>query len=167
MAIDFPHWKDMEGSLMLDRNDAAGALDAVQDARGRLATIQDAACPPWRHVAFGVVEAILVLGFSAHGWLTYTLYALALAMAFGLMRRDKRRTGVRINGWRRGRTLMLSIALCVSIIGLGIWARMDFQQPFPTTSGLVAAAIALVLGTLGSVWWQRIYVAELREQAQA
>ncbi|KHK89998.1 hypothetical protein LK12_19120 [Novosphingobium malaysiense] len=157
----------MEGYMMIDRNDAAGALGAVQDARGRLASIQDSACPAWRHIAFGLVEAILVLGFSAHGLLTYILYALALAMAFALMRRDKRRTGLRVNGWRRGRTLVLSIALCVSIIGLGIWARMDFQQPFPTTSGLVAAAIALAMGTLGSVWWQRIYLAELREQAGA
>lgn len=148
----------------MERQEAQAALQAVRHTNDQLADLQAHACPPWRHAAFGAVEAVLVLGASANGWPMWVLYSLSMLCAVVLMRSDRRRTGTWVNGWRRGRTLPLTAALCVAIAGLIFWARQDYLQPFPSPSGLAAAAVAFIGGTLASLWWQHIYIAELRRR---
>jgi len=153
-------------SVESERIEAARAsLASVGEAHGKLADLQAHACPPWRHVAFGVCEALVMLGASVQGWPTFAFYAVAIGLAVILMRRDRRRTGTWTNGFRRGRTLPLALFFAATIAGLVVLAAQDVGEPFPTASGLIAALCALVAGTLASVWWQRIYVAELRDRA--
>lgn len=149
----------------MESPEARAALDAMNSATDRFADAQQFACPPWRHAAFGLCEALIILGVSTRGVMMASLYAASMLLAVALMRSDRRRTGTFVNGWRIGRTLPLSVALAVGLVGLVFWARQDFVDPFPTASGLMAATAAFVFGSLASVWWQRIYVRELRAGA--
>jgi hypothetical protein len=90
-----------------------------------------------------------------------------MAALLWLARGDKLRTGVFVNGWRKGRTLPISILLLLVLLGLMALARRGHGLPFPAPVTLLAGGLALVLGTLSSIWWQRVYIAELTRGEQS
>ena len=138
--------------------EARTALAAKGQAERDLARIAD--CPPWRHVVVGVVMAALVASPVLPLPLRFGALVLILIVIFGIMFADRRRTGIFVNGYRRGKTLIVSIAMLVSLVGLFTASTRaalagDFQTP------LLLAAAAFVVSTVGSIIWQRIFVSEL------
>lgn len=146
-------------------DEARRALDAMEQARESLAVAVD--CPPWRHAALGAVMALLIFSATVSGLGFIALYGPAMGLLVLLARGDRKRTGTFVNGWRMGRTLPLSIALAAWLVALAFYAVSGRGDPFPAQRGLIAAALGFVTGTLASVWWQRIYIAELRRKDQA
>lgn len=149
----------------MDRNEAREALDAVDGAREQLARAMH--CPPWRHAAFGVVMATLIAANAVPRLFFAPLFVVAMAATVWLVRGDRRRTGTFVNGWRRGRTLPLSGGLFVVLLALIFMARRGRSEVFVTAQGLLAIGLAFAVGTLVSVVWQRVYLAELRSGAGA
>lgn len=148
----------------MDQDEAREALAAIQGAKDRLATRMD--YPLWRHSAFGVISGMLVTSAVAPPLLFVVLYVPSMAALLWLGRGDKLRTGVFVNGWRKGRTLPVSILLLLVLLGLMALALKGHGQPFPAPVTLLAGGVAMVLGTLGSIWWQRVYIAELTRGEQ-
>lgn len=148
----------------MDQKDAQLALAAMQEAKDRLAESQY--CPPWRHAAFGVLMGMFNAGVAVP--MPYKGYLAIAAAVLGLtlIVSDRRRSGTFVNGYRRGRTLPLTVGL------LGATLVLLFAQVHAHNAGLSAltsvAIVALVigLGIYASVVWQRLYLAELRDQAQ-
>lgn len=144
----------------MDSNEARQALDAVQGAREHLAQAMD--CPPWRHAAFGAVMATLIAANAVARPFFAPLFVISMAATVWLVRGDRRRTGTFVNGWRRGRTLPLSGGLFVVLLALIFMARRGHSDVFVTPQGLLAIGLAFAIGTITSIAWQRVYLAELR-----
>jgi len=145
----------------MDRNEAAAALAGVDGAQERLAQ-QIGNCPPWRHAAFGLVMATLIGTASVSLPVQLAGLAVAMALVVAIFLHDRRRYGVFINGYRRGATLPLTLALAGAMVVLlvaSIHAREAGPSPW-TKAGITALTFAFA--TVISVAWQRVYLRELR-----
>jgi len=145
----------------MDTNEAAAALAGVSVAEHRLAD-QIGPCPPWRHAAFGFVMALLVGGASLPLPLQSTSVVLGMALIVLIVRYDRRRYGVFINGYRRGKTLPLTLLLLGGTLALLV-AQIHAREAgltLWTKAGITA--LAFVYAVAGSVVWQRTFLAELR-----
>ncbi|GAA0312861.1 hypothetical protein GCM10009087_23770 [Sphingomonas oligophenolica] len=139
--------------------DAAEALAAMHASQARLAAAAN--CPPERHLAFGALLGNLVATPALPTTWTLVAEGFILVGIVLVVRWDRRRTGMFINGYRSGRTRPVTFGmLAVFLIlysastwlsrGLGIhWA--------PLALGAVAAAV----GYYASVLWARIFKREM------
>jgi hypothetical protein len=135
------------------------ALDAARLARRRMAGFAD--CPPWRHAAFGAVMALLVLGAALPPLWEMAAVAVALAAAVLLVRSDRARYGVFINGYRKGATRPLTFVLLAALLGLTAlqYAFRYHGGPGWAKGAVVVAAFALA--TFASVQWSRVFRREM------
>ena len=101
-----------------------------------------------------------------YGWMSFFIgkagSQAALAVGLAIFLNDRRRYGVFINGYRRGATLPLTLALGGGMIVLlvaSIHARDAGLSPW-TKAGI--AGLTFAFATAVSVVWQRVYLRELR-----
>lgn len=140
--------------------EARAALDGIDDVQRALA-LKATHCPPWRHAAFGLVMALLVLGQGFGLAVQMPLLAFAMLGVVLLVTDDRRRYGVFINGYRKGRTRLVSVALVIAmlvVMGGEIHARVAGLS-LATKLGLAGVAFAVAVGA--SVAWSRVYRREL------
>lgn len=145
--------------MTTSRTDALHALSTVRDTRAELA--HAVRCPPWRHALFGVLAGAYVAGPAAgYPGLLYVCVGVIVAATL-IVRADRRRMGVFVNGYRRGKTLPRTFALVGGLIGLcmlGLWEKeahgLDW---FPIAAGLVTAPAAMI----GSMGWERTFRREM------
>jgi hypothetical protein len=139
--------------------EAAEALATMRASQERLALAAN--CPPERHLAF----AALMGGVIATPALPFP-YAIAAEVVLLLgvalvIRWDRRRTGMFINGYRAGRTRPLTFLMLAVVLALymaGVWLVHDRGIWWgPLATGAVAAAA----GYYFSVVWQRIFRREM------
>jgi hypothetical protein len=140
------------------QEEARVALDAKGHAERDLA--RAAQCPPWRHAVFGLVTSAIVMTPAIP--LPWRFAALALTLvAIGLIvASDRRRMGMFVNGYRRGKTLIVSLSLLAIILTL-FWFSARAGLAGDHTTPLFLGAPAFVASVVGSVVWQRVFVAEL------
>jgi hypothetical protein len=135
------------------------ALQAKGAAEQNLAKL--AVCPPWRHAAFAGVMAMLVATPAFPLSVRFGLLAMIFAAIALIVRSDRRRLGVFINGYRRGKTRLVTFPMLVVILGL-YFASFYFgdtrQQP---AISLALAVVSFGIGYVGSMLWQRVFVREL------
>lgn len=147
----------------MEHDHARAALEAARAATESLERTARDACPPWRHAAFGLVMALLVLSVSLPMPLQSALFLTGMGAVAALAAWDRRRSGIFVNGFRRGRTLPLSLALMGAMIAL-VFAEVHAREVvLGTATRLGIAAIAFILACLASVQFQRVYLRELRE----
>ncbi|MEJ0066468.1 MAG: hypothetical protein WDM85_14550 [Caulobacteraceae bacterium] len=141
-------------------DEAADALAAMQASRERLAAAAN--CPPARHLAFAGLLGGLVAAQAAPDPINLCLDALLVLGVALVIRWDRRRTGMFINGYRAGPTRPVTfgvLAFTLATLGLCDWL-MFFRGIgwAPLAGGVVVA----VVGYLASSIWQGIYLRELR-----
>lgn len=141
------------------RTEAADALSAIQQSQAQLARIAN--CPPQRHLVFALVMGGLVSlpGFPVT--VAFVLEAL-LMLAVGLIALwDRRRNGVFINGYRRGRTRPLTFVLLgmmLTLLAVSFWLARGkgiYWGPF------ALAAIAVPVAYAFSVQWKSVFRREM------
>jgi hypothetical protein len=139
--------------------DAAEALAAMQASQARLAAAAN--CPPERHLAFAGLLGSLVATPALP--MTWSLLAEGLVLlGIGLVVRwDRRRTGMFINGYRPGRTRpvtfgMLAIFLLLYSTSFWLSRGLDIHWA-PVPLGLVTAGV----GYYASILWQRTFRREM------
>ncbi|CAN5516228.1 hypothetical protein BH09PSE4_BH09PSE4_01670 [soil metagenome] len=139
--------------------EAAAELAAMRASQARLAAAAN--CPPARHFAFaGLLGALVATpALSLTGAIVAEAFIVAgIAL---VIRWDRRRTGMFINGYRAGRTRPLTFAMLAIVLGLytaSFWlsrGRDIHWAPLPL------AALAALLGCNMSKIWQRIFLREL------
>ena len=144
--------------------EARAALDSV-DAVQRDLALKATFCPPWRHAAFGAIMATLVFSQAMTMPLQAALFVVAMAAVAILVADDRRRYGLFVNGYRKGRTLPLTLGL------LGVMLVTMFAEIHARTAGLSLATklgiagVAFVVAVAVSVAWNRIYRRELMKGA--
>jgi len=139
--------------------EAAEALAAMRASQARLAQAAD--CPPSRHFAFAALMGGLIATPALPSF--YALLAegvLLLGVAL-VVRWDRRRTGMFINGYRAGRTRPLTFAILAVVLALyatGFWLARDrgiWWAPLAT------ATVAAGIGYYASMLWQRVFRREM------
>ena len=132
------------------------AKGAAEQDLARLAT-----CPPWRHAVFAGMMAALVATPAVPLALRFVLLALIFAAIALVVQSDRRRLGVFVNGYRRGKTRLVALpmlALILLLYAASCYFALDRGQPMIS---LALAAASFVIGYIGSMIWQRVFVREL------
>lgn len=143
----------------MDEGDAARSLEMMRAARGALA--QRARWSLARHVAVGLVSGGLIAGYALPGPWPVIVEAACLAATAMIIARDRQRDGFFVNGYRAGRTRWVTFAMVAVALGALVSAVI-----LKTRYGLDWAPVAIgtamaVLGTIGSIAWERVYRREL------
>ncbi len=145
--------------MAITPDQARAALAAKGTAELNLARL--AQCPPWRHAAFGGVEAALVATPAFALPLRFATLAMILIAVALIVQSDKRRLGVFINGYRRGKTRLVTFPM-LGLLMIFYGASCYFGLARGEHSVSLALAVpAFVTGWAGSVLWQRVFVREL------
>lgn len=139
--------------------EARAALAAKGEAERQLAAA--ATCPPWRHVAFGAVMAALVAMPVLPLPYRFAMLALVFAAILMIVQSDRRRMGMFVNGYRRGKTLLVALPLVAVEVGLYLYSVRHSEAGGGAAISLALAAVAFVSSVAGSILWQRVFVREL------
>ncbi|WP_432768856.1 MAG: hypothetical protein HEQ22_16065 [Sphingopyxis sp.] len=144
--------------------EAQAALDSMADAQRELAE-NGPPYPLWRHAAFAAVMAALVLGQGFGQPWQLLLLVLPMAAVAWLVADDRKRYGLFVNGYRKGRTLpltLLLVALMLGAMGAEIYARFNDVALWVK---LAIAGGAFAVAFAASLLWTRVYDRELRDGA--
>jgi len=145
--------------MTMTYEEARAALAAKTLAEQELARI--GTCPPWRHAAFAAVETALVLSPLASVTGRFAILAAVLCAGVLIIRSDRKRLGVFINGYRRGRTRLVVAPLLLAVLALYVVSTLAvFDWHLPWVS-VLCAAITFPACWFGSVMWQRVFRREL------
>ncbi|UYY76109.1 hypothetical protein [Sphingomonas sp. R1] len=138
--------------------EAQEALAQIHASRAQLARIVP--CPPSRHLAFAALEAGIVASPAAAPYQLLALAPLLLGLVL-IVRWDRRRLGMFINGYRRGRTRRVIAAflpIVAALYAASVYFVLARQMVWPS---LVLGAIMFAVATWMSMVWQRVFVREL------
>ena len=129
--------------------EARAALDSIDDVQRDLA-LKATYCPPWRHAAFGAVMALLVLGQGFDIAIMAPLFAVAMLAGVLLVADDRRRYGLFINGYRKGRTLPVTLALLGAMLAamFGEIHAREAGLALGTKLGIAAIAFGVALSLI-------------------
>lgn len=149
----------------MNSNEARNALAHVSSAQARMAAVV-ADCPPWRHALFGALLFVLIGSTAISSTIQFATAPFILLAVYLIVRSDRVRMGVFVNGYRRGATLPLSLAMLAVMAGL-VFGAMELRVGgYGLGAKLALAAAAFGIATWFSVYWQRIYLLELKAGAE-
>ncbi|MCJ2186587.1 hypothetical protein [Novosphingobium beihaiensis] len=145
------------------------AKQALATISGTKAALADdiANCPPWRHAAFGGMFALLIGAISISSAVQFATIPVIIMLIILIKRSDERRNGVFVHGYRRGKTLAVTLAYLVVLVPFILLALHLRLGGFglPAKAGLTALAFAIAVGL--SLWWHRVFKRELLEDPAA
>jgi hypothetical protein len=139
--------------------DARSALEAKQYAEAQMA--RAATCPPWRHALFGLMMGGLVATPAFEMPIRISLLVLLLAMIPIIVHSDRKRMGMFINGYRRGKTRVVAVGLLIvelSLYAVSVVRGLDHNDH---VTPLLLGIVGVVVGIVGSMIWQRVFVREM------
>lgn len=143
----------------MEHAEALSALNAKRQAEAQMA--RAATCPPWRHAVFGLLMGGLVASF-AFDFLIRTAILIAVLVAMPLIiQADRKRMGMFINGYRRGKTRFVTagiLMLWLPLYAISVHSALSLHD---RAMPLILGAVAFVIGTIGSVLWQHVFVREM------
>ncbi|WP_155263160.1 hypothetical protein [Sphingomonas segetis] len=143
----------------MDHSEALSALSAKRDAEAQMA--RAATCPPWRHAAFGLLMGGLVAS-PAFGLAARTgILVLILACIPVIIHFDRKRMGMFINGYRRGKTRVVAIGILIVELALYVVSVVRGLGMGDHTTPLLLGVAGMLIGTIGSMLWQRVFVREM------
>jgi hypothetical protein len=143
----------------MDRTEALAALDAKQQAEAQMA--RAATCPPWRHALFGFMMGGLVATPAFDTTTRFAILALLLCAIPVIIHSDRKRMGMFINGYRRGKTRIVAVgivAIELSLYALSVYRGLELGDH---TAPLQLGIVGTLVGVAGSKLWQRVFVREL------
>jgi hypothetical protein len=145
----------------MNESDGARMLAEVETANAELA--QRARAPLWYHPALGLLMGGLA---AVAGQPTPVILAYEAVMLVGLwllVQAYKRRTGMWVSGYRKGRTRWVAFSLaaaCAAVTILSLWLRRAHDIAWaPYVGGMVI----FVLATAGGLLWEAAFRRDLRD----
>jgi hypothetical protein len=139
--------------------DARSALEAKHYAEAQIA--KAANCPPWRHAVFGLMMGGLVASFAFEFMIRTAILVVILAAIPIIIHSDRKRMGMFINGYRRGKTRYVIagfMLLWLPLYGFSVYYGLTLHNHvMPLVLGLVTG----ILGVVASRIWQRVFVSEM------
>lgn len=143
----------------MEHSEAISALAAKREAEAHLA--KAANCPPWRHVLFGALMGGLVVSPAFELPLRLAILAVILFCIPVIIQSDRKRMGMFINGYRRGKTRVVAVGIVfIELVLYGFSVHFGLTRNDHVTPLLLGAA-GFVIGIAGSFLWQRVFVREM------
>ncbi|TMM46575.1 hypothetical protein [Qipengyuania marisflavi] len=149
---------------MAYENDPRAALDAVAQTDRRLAKRMHWSLP--RHAAAGLLQALCVISWAVPIPLAIVTILLVVGGVVWISHSDRKRDGMFVNGWssRAARpAFWLAIAATLAGFALLAWAAPGLHMWTPL--GVPIALGVFVVVTASSIWWERLYHADLDRSA--
>ena len=122
---------------------------------------QAANCPPWRHAIFGLMMGALIATPALETPFRFAVLAILLCLIPLIIRSDRKRNGMFINGYRRGKTLFVVagiLAVELSIYAVSVYRGLELHD---RVTPLLLGCAGVVVGVAGSLLWQRVFVREM------
>jgi drug/metabolite transporter (DMT)-like permease len=91
----------------------------------------------------------------------FGVLAVVLAVIPLIVRSDRKRTGMFINGYRRGKTRWVTFAMLAAVLGLYALSVHAALENGDRLTSVLLGLLAAVGASLGSVLWQRVFVREM------
>ena len=139
--------------------EALSALDAKRNAEAQMA--RAATCPPWRHAVFGLLMGGLVASPAFDTAARFTILAVILCCIPLIIHSDRKRMGMFINGYRRGKTRVVALGILAVELSLYAVAVVRGLDHHDRVTPLLLGAAGVFIGILGSMMWQRVFVREM------
>lgn len=143
----------------MDHSEALTALAAKRDAEAQMA--RAAKCPPWRHAIFGLMMGGLIASFAFEFAVRTAILVIVLACIPIIVQSDRKRTGMFINGYRRGKTRLVAFGMLIlwlPLYGLSVYYGLELHDH---VMPLVLGLAGFVMAVAGSIIWQRVFVREM------
>jgi hypothetical protein len=150
---------ESERVRLMQTTEALAALDAKRAAEAQLARACN--CPPWRHAVFGLMMGALIASGAFDTAIRTAILVAILVCIPLIIRSDRKRLGMFINGYRRGKTRIVVFAILaveLSMYMIGSYYGMMLHKPLIP---LLLGAAGVPIGIGGSLLWQRVFVREL------
>lgn len=143
--------------------DAARMAAEVNAARTEMA--RRAVAPVWYHPALGLLIGGLVAVQGQSLWIIGPYYLAFLLGLVGLVRAYRAHTGVWINGYRKGRTMIVAVGLAALVVAIMLGSIWLVRERGLTAAPFVGAVLAALLTTAGGFLWEIAYRCDLRDGA--
>jgi hypothetical protein len=147
--------------LTISRDDAARMLAEVQAANAELA--RRAVAPVWYHPALGLLAGGMVVALNAPAPWAMAYNVVFLVGCGLLVLAYRRKTGLWINGYRKGRTRWIAVGLGVGFAALalgGVWLKREHGLDWAPWAG---GAAVFVLATIAGFGWEAAFRRDLRD----
>ena len=139
--------------------EARSALDAKHFAEAQMA--RAATCPPWRHGVFGLMMGGLVASPAFELPVRMGILVALLLLIPVIIHSDRKRMGMFINGYRRGKTRIVALGILAVELALyfvSVVRGLDHQDH---VTPLLLGIVGVLIGIAGSMLWQRVFVREM------
>ena len=143
----------------MDHSEALSALDAKRQAEAQMA--KAATCPPWRHALFGFLMGALVASPAFDFPIRMLILILILCSIPVIVQSDRKRMGMFINGYRRGRTRIVAIGILAVELSLYLVSVIRGLDHHDHVTPLLLSIAGVLIGIAGSMLWQRVFVQEM------
>jgi uncharacterized membrane protein len=150
---------ESEKDRPMQTTDALSALDAKRTAEAQMA--KAATCPPWRHALFGLLMGALIATPAFEFPIRMAILVVILCCIPIIIQSDRKRMGMFINGYRRGKTRIVAfgiLAVELSLYAVSVIRGLDHNDHI---TPLLLGVAGVVIGTIGSILWQRVFVREM------
>lgn len=146
---------------MTNIKDAQTALIALEVTNGRLA--ERMRWPLWRHAAAGLLMTLIVGSVGLPRGLAMVILLVAIVLTIAIVRDDKKRYGMFVSGYQRGRTAWVTSAIIALNLSAVFFVRTLRDNAVVNAIFWLAMAIVF-LGTLMlSIAWERVYRHDIRK----
>lgn len=148
---------------MNEANDPRRALDALEAIDERLA--QRMRWPLWRHMAAGLLMSLIVAAAGVPRNLAAAAFAAGLVLVLVIVRDDKKRHGMFVSGYQRGRTKWVVAAIILTTLSAVLVVRTQLSEGIADPLFWVVLAIVFSGTTMLSLLWERVYGDDIRRGA--
>ncbi len=143
----------------MENFEAASALDAKRAAEAQMA--RAANCPPWRHAVFALLMGALVASPAFDTVPRFAILVLILCCIPVIIHSDRKRTGMFINGYRRGKTRVVVFAILAVELSIYAYSAYRGMELHDHLTPLLLGVAGVAIGIGGSLLWQRVFVREM------
>lgn len=143
----------------MDHSEALSALSAKRNAEAQMA--KAATCPPWRHAVFGLLMGGLVASPAFDTGARAAILIAILCCIPLIIQSDRKRMGMFINGYRRGKTRVVAVGILAVELSLYVVSVIRGLGHDDHVTPLLLGVAGVLIGIAGSLLWQRVFVHEM------
>lgn len=145
---------------MTNDSNPAERLAMVEQTDRKLA--QRMHWPLWRHAAAGLLQAMFVVSLATPMPLAALVMLAAVSSIFLIGASDRKRHGMFVNGWTSVKArpaIWLALGFTLGGFAAILWLGEGINRWTPWAVPIVGTVFIGV--TLASLWWEKLYQAEL------
>ena len=146
---------------MTNVKDAQTALIGLQITNERLS--ERMRWPLWRHAAAGLLMTLIVGSVGLPRGLATFILLMAIVLTITIVRDDKKRYGMFVSGYQRGRAAWVTGAIIALNLIAVIFVRTLLDDGVVNATFWITMAIVFLGTSMLSIAWERVYRKDIRE----